>query len=148
MSNTIGRLDFEITSMDKGSSLPFDPYVRLCLKQYGATTRDGAPIISANLMTVQEIDEYVAMLGLVEPTRLHQRVHQGHNCWLLPEEERFVTAELIEATCMVGTPTQLAGRIRDLETAGLSQVMLLPPLAVKEQVLTDVAQQVFPLLSA
>lgn len=62
MSNTIGRLDFEITSMDKGNSVPFDPYVRLCLKQYGATTRDGAPTISANLMTVQEIDEHVAML--------------------------------------------------------------------------------------
>ena len=92
-------------------------------------------------------DEYVAMLSDIDPTRIHQRVHQGHNCWVLPEEEKFVTAELIEATCLVGTAPQIADRMRALETAGLSQIMLLPPLAPKEQVLTDIATKVMPLLS-
>ena len=91
-------------------------------------------------------DEYVRMLDRVDPERLHQRIHAGHNCWVLPDEERFVTRELIEATCLVGTAPELASRLRALEAAGLSQVMLLPPLGAKEQVLRDVAEQVMPLL--
>ena len=96
-------------------------------------------------------DDYVAMLDAceqVDPDRLHQRIHQGHNCWVVPEEERFVTKELIESSCMVGTAKDLADRLRALERAGLSQVMLLPPLAVKEQVLRDVATKVMPLLGS
>ncbi len=91
-------------------------------------------------------DDYVAMLKDVDPARLHQRVHQGHNCWVLPEEEQFVTKELIEATCLVGAADEIATRMRALEQAGLSQIMLLPPLAAKEQVLRDISAQVMPLL--
>lgn len=91
-------------------------------------------------------DDYVAMLADIDPSRVHLRVHQGHNCWVLPEEERFITKELIEATCLVGTADQMAGRLRALETAGLSQLMVLPPLDVKEQVLTDIATKVMPRL--
>ncbi len=91
-------------------------------------------------------DDYVAMLDQVDPERLHQRIHAGHNCWLLDEERPFVTRELIEGSCMVGTPPELAARLSELERAGLAQVMLLPPLAVKEKVLTDVATKVMPLL--
>ena len=91
-------------------------------------------------------DDYVAMLEGHDAERLHQRIHQGHNCWVVPEEERFVTKELIESSCMVGTPEQLAADLRALEASGLRQVMLLPPLAVKEQVLIDVATKVMPLL--
>jgi alkanesulfonate monooxygenase SsuD/methylene tetrahydromethanopterin reductase-like flavin-dependent oxidoreductase (luciferase family) len=92
-------------------------------------------------------DDYVAMLEAVPEERRHLRVHAGHNCWVIPEEERFVTHELIEATCLVGTGEQLAARLRTLGEAGLTQVMLLPPLAVKEKVLRDVATAVMPLLA-
>jgi 5,10-methylenetetrahydromethanopterin reductase len=90
---------------------------------------------------------YTAMLADGPPERLHLRVHEGHNCWVVPEEEQFVTRELIEATCLVGTPSELAARLRDLEDAGLSQVVLLPPLAAKESVLRSVAERVMPLLA-
>jgi 5,10-methylenetetrahydromethanopterin reductase len=90
---------------------------------------------------------YTAMLDAVAPERLHLRVHEGHNCWVVAEEEQFVTRDLIEATCLVGTPSQLAARLRDLEDAGLSQVVLLPPLAPKESVLRSVAERVMPLLA-
>ena len=96
-------------------------------------------------------DDYVAMLDAAErrdPERLHQRIHQGHNCWVVPEEEQFVTKELIEASCMVGEAADLADRLRDLDAAGLNQVMVLPPLDVKESVLRDVATKVMPLLGA
>ncbi|MFV0306715.1 MAG: LLM class flavin-dependent oxidoreductase [Desertimonas sp.] len=87
-------------------------------------------------------DDYVALLDAHDPERLHQRVHQGHNCWVIPDEERFVTKELIEASCLVGTADDLVTRLRDLGTAGLNQVMLLPPLAPRDDVLREVATSV------
>jgi 5,10-methylenetetrahydromethanopterin reductase len=92
-------------------------------------------------------DEYAAMLDEVPDERRHLRIHLGHNCWVIPEEERFVTPELVAGTCMVGTPEELAARLHALGRAGLGQVMLLPPLAVKEKVLGDVASRVMPLLA-
>jgi alkanesulfonate monooxygenase SsuD/methylene tetrahydromethanopterin reductase-like flavin-dependent oxidoreductase (luciferase family) len=93
-------------------------------------------------------DDYVALLDAVEPDVLHQRIHQGHNCWVVPEEERFVTKELIEQSCMVGTAPDLARRLDELGAAGLSQVILLPPLAPRDDVLRDVAAQVMPRLGS
>ena len=90
--------------------------------------------------------DYVAMLAEVPEERRHLRIHGGHCTWVLPEEERLVTKELIEATCVVGTPAQIAARLKTMHAAGLSQVMILPPLAAKEKVLRDVAEKVFPLL--
>lgn len=92
-------------------------------------------------------DDYVAMLDRVDPERLHQRIHVGHNCWVDDEEERFVTPDLIDATCMVGTPQELADRVRELSAAGLAQLVLLPPLAVRDKVLRDVGERVLPLLA-
>lgn len=91
-------------------------------------------------------DDYVALVEDTPVELRHQRVHQGHNCWVLPEEERFVTAELIERSCLVGTPAQLAERIRALDAAGLDQIVLLPPLDEKEAVISDVARLVMPLV--
>jgi alkanesulfonate monooxygenase SsuD/methylene tetrahydromethanopterin reductase-like flavin-dependent oxidoreductase (luciferase family) len=91
-------------------------------------------------------DDYVELVEDVPADRRHQRVHLGHNCWVIPEEERFITAELIERSCLVGTPEQLVGRIAALDAAGLDQIVLLPPLAAKEQVVRDVAEHVLPRL--
>ena len=91
-------------------------------------------------------DDYVALVEDLPVEVRHQRVHQGHNCWVLPEEERFVTAELIERSCLVGTPAALAARIAELDAAGLDQLVLLPPLAEKEAVVRDVADLVMPLV--
>jgi len=90
--------------------------------------------------------DYVAMIDEVPEDRRHLRIHLGHNCWVEPEEERFVTKDLIERTCLVGTAEQLASTMRDLEAAGLTQMMLLPPLEAKERVLRSVAERVFPLM--
>ena len=62
MSKTIGKFDFEVTKMGKDDPLPFDPIVKICLKSYGATTRDGSPTLSANLMSATEIDEHIRYL--------------------------------------------------------------------------------------
>ena len=59
-----------------------------------------------------------------------------------------MTQELIEQSCMVGTAADLARRLDDLGAAGLGQVMLLPPLASRDEVLRSVAEEVMPLLRA
>ena len=91
-------------------------------------------------------DDYCEHIEGFPEERRHLRIHAGHNCWVEPDEERFVTKSLIESTCLVGTAMQLAQRVRELETAGLTQIMLLPPLEAKERVLKRVAAEVFPLL--
>ncbi len=92
-------------------------------------------------------DDYVALLDETPEAIRHQRVHAGHNCWVVPEEERFVTGELIESTCLVGEPENLADRLKDLKVAGLDQVMILPPLEPRYDVLADVGAKLLPLLT-
>jgi len=85
-------------------------------------------------------DDYVAQLEEVPEARRHLRTHLGHNCWVIPEEERFVTPALIDASCIVGTPDQLRSRIAELDDAGLDQIVLLPPIDEKESVIADIAR--------
>ena len=88
--------------------------------------------------------EYCAMLEDVPADRLHQRIHAGHNCWVTPEEERFLTPEIIEHTCMVGTQADLSRRLAELEEAGLNQIMVLPAFEPRYRMLESVAQALIP----
>ncbi len=92
-------------------------------------------------------DDYVALLESYPEDRRHQRIHAGHNCWVLPEEARFVTRELIEATCMVGTRDQLLERLNELEQAGLNQVMILPSFEPRYDVLERVGRDIIASLT-
>ncbi|MEL6893912.1 MAG: LLM class flavin-dependent oxidoreductase [Actinomycetota bacterium] len=87
-------------------------------------------------------DDYIAAVEAVPAERRHLRTHLGHNCWVIPEEERFVTKSLIERSCLVGTPDQLRDRVGELDDAGLDQLVLLPPLDAKDAVIADVARTV------
>ncbi|MCP5040168.1 MAG: LLM class flavin-dependent oxidoreductase [bacterium] len=89
-------------------------------------------------------DDYCAMLKDVPDDRLHQRIHAGHNCWVIPEEERFVTREIIESTCVVGTADEVVARLLAFEQAGLDQVMILPAFEPRYNVLERVAADVLP----
>lgn len=91
-------------------------------------------------------DDYVAQLDAVPEEVRHQHVHRGHNCWVEPEEERFVTRALIESSCMTGTADELTTRLHALARAGLDQVMVLPPLATRDEVLRDLARALLPRL--
>ena len=85
--------------------------------------------------------DYVAAVEETPLERRHLRTHLGHNCWVIPEEERFITKELIERSCLVGTPDDLRRRVAELGEAGLDQIVLLPPLDVKEDVIAAVARE-------
>jgi alkanesulfonate monooxygenase SsuD/methylene tetrahydromethanopterin reductase-like flavin-dependent oxidoreductase (luciferase family) len=89
---------------------------------------------------------YTALLERCPEERRHQRIHAGHNCWVLPEERQFLGRELLEATCMIGTREELAGRLSALAGAGLDQVMILPGFDARYEALEEVAT-LMPLLS-
>jgi alkanesulfonate monooxygenase SsuD/methylene tetrahydromethanopterin reductase-like flavin-dependent oxidoreductase (luciferase family) len=74
----------------------------------------------------------------------HQRLHASHYSFVDPEEARFITPDLIRATCLTGTPEELVERIRALEGQGLRQIMLYPPLNRQYRVIEDFAAQVMP----
>ena len=91
-------------------------------------------------------DDYRAVVEATPKGLRHQRIHAGHNCWVVPDEERFVTKDLIEATCLVGTRDQLIERLRALDDAGLDQVMILPPFDPRYEVLETVGTEILPYL--
>ena len=85
-------------------------------------------------------DDYCALLETYPEERRHQRIHAGHNCWVLPEEERFLTPEVLTASSMIGTRAALVERFAELSAAGLDQVMILPSFDARFDVLERVAR--------
>jgi hypothetical protein len=75
--------------------------------------------------------------------RRHQMLHRGHCAFLLPQERRFVTPELIRATsALVGEADEILERIGELEKAGLKEIVLLPPHAVARQNFREFSEQI------
>ncbi len=93
-------------------------------------------------------DDYTAILDEVPEAVRHQRIHAGHNSWVVPEEERFVTKALIEASCLVGTEDHIVERLLGLEAAGIDQMMLLPPLEPRYEIIRSVGERIIPALAA
>jgi len=87
-------------------------------------------------------DEYTKLLESYPAQKRHQRIHAGHNCWVLPEEEKFVTKETIEATCLVGTRDKILHQLHALDQAGLNQVMILPSFDPRFEVIERVARDI------
>ena len=88
--------------------------------------------------------DYTALLESFPAERRHQRIHAGHNCWVLPEEERFLTPEVLAASSMIGTAGELIERLRDLAAGGLDQVMILPNFDTRFDVLEQVGAKILP----
>ena len=88
--------------------------------------------------------DYTAVLESFPAQRRHQRIHAGHNCWVLPEEERFLTPEVLAASSMIGTADELIERLRDLADGGLDQVMILPNFDARFDVLEQVGTKILP----
>ena len=62
MAATIKQFAYEITKMKSDNQVVFDPMVLLVLDHWGTTKKGGAPTLSANLMSADEIDEHVENL--------------------------------------------------------------------------------------
>ncbi|MYD97263.1 MAG: LLM class flavin-dependent oxidoreductase [Gammaproteobacteria bacterium] len=89
-------------------------------------------------------DDYRAMIESFPAERRHQRIHGGHNCWVLPEEERFLTPDILRATAMIGERDVLIERLTALAGAGLDQVMILPNFDTRFDVLERIAKDIIP----
>ncbi len=85
---------------------------------------------------------YLAWLDQAPPAVRHQRLHGSHYSFVDPEEARFLTAELIEATCLAGPPERIVEQVKGLEREGLDQIMLYPPLNRQYRVIEDFADRV------
>ena len=93
----------------------------------------------------EEYTDQTSMKGVSED-RLHQVLHKGH-CSFCPEDEiRFATPEMIEGSCLVGEPEQIAARIRECAGLGLNEVSLLPGIHEFREVVKDFAERVIPLI--
>ena len=77
-------------------------------------------------------DQYRAYVDEMEtpPERRFQQIHDGHCTYLVPEERRFVTPEMIRFSGgLVGEPDEIVEMLQVREAAGLKEVTLLPPMA-------------------
>ncbi len=86
------------------------------------------------------------MVEAVPLATRHFRIHGGHCTYVLPEEQELLTPELIEATCLVGTPEEIIESVRELEARGLQQIMLLPSLETQYPFLQRFSEQVMAAL--
>ena len=89
-------------------------------------------------------EDYTALLESFPEERRHQRIHAGHNCWVIPEEEKFLTPEVLTSSSMIGTQEDLLERLHDLSDSGLNQVMILPNFDTRYDVIERVAKEIIP----
>ena len=66
---------------------------------------------------------YCALVEATPPAHRHFRTHEFHYPHLHPGEAELIDADLIRATCLVGTADELVEQIRELERQGLQELM-------------------------
>lgn len=88
-------------------------------------------------------DRYLAHVKEMPPATRHLTLHDGHCTYLVPEERKFVTPELIRASGgLVGEPDEIIDMLRERERGGLREVTLLPPMAWARKNFADFAKHV------
>ena len=83
--------------------------------------------------------------ALVEATPLahrHFRTHEYHYTDLHPGEAELIDADLIRATCLVGTADELVEQIRELEQQGLQELMFATGVDAKWRFAEEFARRV------
>jgi alkanesulfonate monooxygenase SsuD/methylene tetrahydromethanopterin reductase-like flavin-dependent oxidoreductase (luciferase family) len=149
---TLGA-DFQVSAMvtlallQPGEALTSDRIIA----ESGAAVITGLHyLVARHLETGEEPPEYarpiwqgyMAWLNEAPPEVRHQRLHNSHYSFVDLEEARFITPDLIKATCLTGTPEELVEQLHILEQQGLSQIMLYPPLNRQYRVIEDFAERV------
>jgi len=91
----------------------------------------------------QQYLDRIAKMPLPEEKK-HQMLHEGHCSYYPAVERELLTPEMIEGTCIVGGPSEVAEKIRVAGRAGLKEVSLLPPMMHLREIAREFAQQVIP----
>ncbi len=94
---------------------------------------DARPVFEAYAESVKRME--------IPADERHLHLHRGHVIYLLPEERRFITAETIRSTTLVGARDELIDQIRALEQAGLKQLIINPPLDRYEECLDEISRE-------
>ena len=85
--------------------------------------------------------KYVARMETPKEKRYLQ-LHNGHGTFIVDDERRFMTTEVLEASCLIGRPRDLIDKLRRAEESGLNEVTIVPPTAAAEKVMCEFADQV------
>jgi alkanesulfonate monooxygenase SsuD/methylene tetrahydromethanopterin reductase-like flavin-dependent oxidoreductase (luciferase family) len=85
---------------------------------------------------------YCALVEQTPPAYRHFRTHEFHYTHLHPGEAELIDADLIRATCLVGTAEPLVEQIRELERQGLQELMFATGVAEKWSVAEAFARRV------
>jgi alkanesulfonate monooxygenase SsuD/methylene tetrahydromethanopterin reductase-like flavin-dependent oxidoreductase (luciferase family) len=85
---------------------------------------------------------YCDLVAEVPPEHWHFRTHEYHYTHLHPGEAELIDADLIRATCLVGTADELVEQIRELERQGLQELMFATGNDEKWSVAEAFARQV------
>jgi alkanesulfonate monooxygenase SsuD/methylene tetrahydromethanopterin reductase-like flavin-dependent oxidoreductase (luciferase family) len=99
------------------------PRAAVLLHRAADQALSGLPNTSTVPPTVAEaVAGYVALAGGFAPADARYLTnHRGHLMFVKPEEQRFITAELIRQTTFTATERSLCERIEALEQAGYTQ---------------------------
>ena len=83
------------------------------------------------------LEEYRPIYETYQPSDArYLTLHRGHMMFVRPEEERFITAELVRGLSLTGTRDELVDHVRALEAAGYRQLVINVPPG-QETVLED-----------
>jgi len=74
----------------------------------------------------------------------HQRLHASHYSFLDPEEAQFLDVDLIKGSCLIGSASEIIDQVKSLETKGLGQIILDPPLNRQYRMIEDFADKIMP----
>jgi len=85
---------------------------------------------------------YCALVEQTPPEHRHFRTHEFHYTYLHPGEAELIDADLIRATCLVGTADELIERIRELEREGLQELMFATGVDEKWRFAEEFARRV------
>jgi alkanesulfonate monooxygenase SsuD/methylene tetrahydromethanopterin reductase-like flavin-dependent oxidoreductase (luciferase family) len=86
----------------------------------------------------QAYAEHVARMS--PPDECYLELHNGHCTFVAPGEERFVTADTIRATTIIGTRDEVIDQLRALEHAGLGEVFINPPMSGYADCIADISR--------
>ncbi len=92
------------------------------------------------LMDVWE--RYTALVERTPEHVRHSRIHAGHCTYLHPDELDLLTEDLVRATCIVGRAEECIEQLRQLEAAGVDQIVVLPAQGHADAYAERLAQQV------
>lgn len=78
-------------------------------------------------------DRYTELVNRTPEHVRHIRIHEGHCTYLLDEERELLTPELVRSTTIVGDPTDCIAQLREMERAGVDQIVVLPAFGHQER---------------